>query len=208
MKILNDYLQQLKDSFGRFCLSMSGEITIADKEAKDLLHLNDEDKQKIVIQQYPPVLFDDSTTIVQYTKIPSLPIQLVNPTFQGRFTRVTYTNAETTTIPIELPYTVESNIVRVTTESLDFSSLSDYIFTLEDPGNNAKSLVYTVKMVKGVDIKVNHFLIIYNSTSTPTIDITLSSEGITNIFIRENGRMNSLTKIGSVWRYFPLLNRT
>ena len=36
----------------------------------------------------------------------------------------------------------------------------------------------------------------------------LSSEGITNIFIRENGRMNSLTKIGSVWRYFPLLNRT
>ena len=71
MKILNDYLQQLKDSFGRFCLSMSGEITIADKEAKDLLHLNDEDKQKIASimhelrSEFPFVLIEKQENMVE-----------------------------------------------------------------------------------------------------------------------------------------------
>ena len=71
MKILNDYLQQLKDSFGRFCLSMSGEITIADKEAKDLLHLNDEDKQKIASImhelrcEFPFVLIEKQENMVE-----------------------------------------------------------------------------------------------------------------------------------------------
>ena len=145
-----------------------------------------EDNKIVVVSNYPAILKTTSTIIVQNTKIIWLPIELTNPTFNGRFSKVTYTNSEKAKNPIMLKYTVDSankNIVRVNTESIDFSSMKDYVFTLEDPGDLDNPLVYTVHIVSGVEIKANHYLFI-NTTPRPVIEISVSQSGIKTLFLK------------------------
>ena len=156
-----------------------------------------EDNKIVVVSNYPAILKTTSTIIVQNTKIIWLPIELTNPTFNGRFSKVTYTNSEKAKNPIMLKYTVDSankNIVRVNTESIDFSSMKDYVFTLEDPGDLDNPLVYTVHIVSGVEIKANHYLFI-NTTPRPVIEISVSQSGIKTLFlIDKNNQIVNLTK--------------